>query len=214
MDAEGGGLPEVASGEAPAAASDLFGPTLELAARYVAILAGRGVEWGLIGPRETDRLWQRHVLNSLAISDFVPDGSAVVDVGSGAGLPGIPLALARPDVKITLLEPLERRAAFLTLAVEELELSDRVRVIRGRAEEHKGRYDVVTCRAVAPLDRLLGWTAPLFQPGGRLVALKGQSAASELASLDKVLLRRKLSGRVVETSPHVDVEPTYVVVLS
>ncbi|TBT95550.1 16S rRNA (guanine(527)-N(7))-methyltransferase RsmG [Propioniciclava tarda] len=192
----------------------MFGAAVGLAEQYVSILAGRGVEWGLIGPRETERLWPRHVLNSLAVSGFVPDGSAVVDVGSGAGLPGIPLALARPDLKITLLEPLERRAKFLQLAVDELGLNDRVRVVRGRAEEHKGRYDVVTCRAVAPLDRLLGWTAHLFQPGGRLVALKGQSAAAEVDALDRVLARRKLSGRVASVTPHRDVEETFVVVLS
>lgn len=219
MDAHGaapsgvGSRPD-APGATPAAASDLFGAAVGLAEQYVSILAGRGVEWGLIGPRETERLWPRHVLNSLAVSGFVPDGSAVVDVGSGAGLPGIPLALARPDLKITLLEPLERRAKFLQLAVDELGLNDRVRVVRGRAEEHKGRYDVVTCRAVAPLDRLLGWTAHLFQPGGRLVALKGQSAAAEVDALDRVLARRKLSGRVASVTPHPDVEETFVVVLS
>lgn len=198
----------------PGEASELFGAALPQAEDYARILATRGVEWGLIGPRETGRLWARHVLNSLAVSAFVPSDAAVVDVGSGAGLPGIPLALARPDLMVTLLEPLERRAAFLGVAVEELGLADRVRVIRGRAEEHKGRYDVVTCRAVAPLERLLGWTVHLFQPGGRLVALKGASAPTELDAIGRVLTRRKLSGQVETVWVTPDAEPTNVVVIA
>lgn len=119
--------------------------------QYVDILASRGIDWGLIGPRERDRLWERHVLNSVALAPRISSGAAVVDVGSGAGLPGLPLAILRPDLKMTLLEPLLRRVNFLNLAVAELDLSGRVEVVRGRAEEHRARYDVVTCRAVAPL---------------------------------------------------------------
>lgn len=182
--------------------------------QYVDLLAGRGVEWGLIGPHETVRLWERHVLNSLAVSGFIGQDATVVDVGSGAGLPGIPLALARPDLLLTLLEPLERRAKFLTLAVDELGLGDRVRVVRDRAEYHAGRYHVATCRAVAPLSRLLGWTLPLFSPGGSLVALKGESAERELESMSKELRRRRLFGRVVTVTVHPGAEPTRVVVVS
>ncbi len=198
----------------PPEASGLFGPAIEDAARYVSILGTRGVEWGLIGPREADRLWERHVVNSLAVSPFIADGSAVVDVGSGAGLPGIPVALARPDLAITLLEPLERRARFLTLTVEELGLTERVRVIRDRAETHGGFYDVVTCRAVAPLTKLLAWTAPLFLPGGRLVALKGASAVSEVEGASKELRKLHVTARVEAVRVHPDADETWVTVVS
>lgn len=187
---------DAAAIEAPARAVDRFGDALPMAEAYVGILATRCVDWGLIGPREVPRLWDRHVLNSLAVSGFVPHESTVVDVGSGAGLPGIPLALSRPDLMITLLEPLERRASFLSDAVAELGLAERVRVVRGRAEDHDGAYDVVTCRAVAALPKLLTWTTRLFWPSGRLVALKGASAASELAAAEKDLQRRGMRGRV------------------
>lgn len=176
----------------------LFGPASEAIKRYVDILSSRGVEWGLIGPREGDRLWERHVLNSVALSPLLPEGATVVDVGSGAGLPGIPLALYRPDLRVTLLESLLRRSEFLSLAVEELGLADRVDVVRGRAEEHRGRYGVVTARAVAPLDRLIGWCSPLLAPGGALVALKGASASAELAAAAGSLRRDRLAGVLQE----------------
>ncbi|MCA0253126.1 MAG: 16S rRNA (guanine(527)-N(7))-methyltransferase RsmG [Actinobacteria bacterium] len=166
--------------------------------RYVDILASRGIDWGLIGPRERDRLWERHVLNSVALGSRIPSGATVVDVGSGAGLPGIPLAIQRPDLSVTLLEPLLRRANFLNLAVDELELADRVQVVRGRAEEHRSRYDIVTCRAVAPLPRLLGWCLPLVAPGGRLIALKGSSAAAEVLSAKDDLRRLRAKASVLE----------------
>ena len=197
----------------PAAAAELFGPALESAEHYAAILATRGVEWGLIGPREADRLWDRHILNSLAVSRFVPDGATVIDVGSGAGLPGIPLALARPDVRVTLLEPLERRANFLQLAVAELGLEGRVRVIRDRAETHRASYDVVTCRAVSALPKLLTWTMHLFYPDGRLVALKGASAQAEVAAADRDLRRRRLSGSVASVEVYPGADPTFVVLV-
>jgi len=176
----------------------LFGPASEAIKQYVDILSSRGVEWGLLGPREGDRLWDRHVLNSIALSPLLPEGSTVVDVGSGAGLPGLPLALLRPDLTVTLLESLLRRTEFLQLAIDELGLGDRVRVVRARAEEHRGRYDVVTARAVAPLERLVGWCSCLIAPGGFMVALKGASASAELAAAAGTLRRDRLSGVVRE----------------
>jgi 16S rRNA (guanine527-N7)-methyltransferase len=161
----------------------LFGDRLPLAERFVSLLAEHGVTRGLIGPRELDRLWDRHVLNSAAIAELVPDGASVVDVGSGAGLPGIPLAIARPDLRVVLLEPMARRVAWLTEVVESLGLA--ARVVRGRAEEPDvrrsvGGADVVTARAVASLAKLAGWCLPLVAPGGTLLALKGESANEEL----------------------------------
>ena len=141
--------------ETPHVAAELFGTAIEDAQRYVQILATRGLEWGLIGPGEVDRLWERHVLNSLAVVDEIPDGSFVVDVGSGAGLPGIPVALVRPDLKVTLLESLLRRSRFLEEVVEELGLGDRVRGVRGRAEDHRARSDVVLSRAVRPKPNII-----------------------------------------------------------
>jgi 16S rRNA (guanine527-N7)-methyltransferase len=171
----------------PPHAAAVFGPAVDRAAAYARLLATDGTIRGLIGPREVPRLWDRHLLNSAAIAALVPDRARVVDVGSGAGLPGIPLALARPDLRVTLLEPLARRAAFLTECVEQLGL-DTVTVVRGRAEEghirrELGGADVVTARAVAPLDKLAGWCLPLLRSGGLLLALKGSSAAEELAAV-------------------------------
>jgi len=164
------------------AARSVFGDRLPLAEQYAHLLATDGVVRGLIGPREAPRLWDRHLLNCAVIADLIGRGSSVVDVGSGAGLPGIVLAIARPDLEITLVEPLARRCDFLVEAVEALALDDRVEVVRARAEEYVGPpADVVTARAVAPLDRLAGWCLPLARAGGRLLALKGSSAAEEIA---------------------------------
>lgn len=182
--------------------------------RYVDILASRGIEWGLLGPREGDKLWVRHVGNSLALVDVIPEGVSVADVGSGAGLPGLPLAIVRPDLDVVLLEPLERRVDFLELAVDELDLGDRVWVVRTRSEDYSPdgdlpeRFDVVTCRAVAPLTKLLGWTTELFLPDGELVALKGQSAESEIAKATKVLTKQRLAAEVLELSPGPGLEGT------
>jgi 16S rRNA (guanine527-N7)-methyltransferase len=170
----------------PAEAGSVFGPAVDAAAEYARLLATEGTVRGMIGPREVPRLWERHLLNSAAIASLVPVGARVVDVGSGAGLPGIPLALARPDLTVTLLEPLARRVAFLTECVRRLGL-ERVTVVRGRAEEgpirrQLGGADVVTARAVAPLDKLAGWCLPLLRPGGLLLAMKGSTAAAELAA--------------------------------
>jgi len=164
------------------AARALFGTRLGLAGRYAQLLATDGVVRGLIGPRETTRLWDRHLLNCAVLADFIPDGASVIDVGSGAGLPGIALAIARPDLRIVLVEPLARRTAFLTDVVPRLGLDD-VTIFRGRAGEAVralARADVVTARAVAPLDRLADWCLPLLVPGGRLLALKGATAAAEV----------------------------------
>lgn len=167
---------------APEQAHAIFGDRLADAVRYAELLADAGVRRGLIGPREVPRLWGRHLLNCAVLSDVVPDGVSVCDVGSGAGLPGIPLALARPDLRITLLEPLLRRTTFLEEVVTLLGL-DNVTVVRGRAEEMIGNLppvDVVTARAVAPLDRLAGWGLPLLRPYGEMLALKGDTAEDEL----------------------------------
>jgi len=175
----------------PARARDIFGPRLPSAIAYVDLLAGPGVERGLIGPRERPRLWTRHVLNSAIVATALPSGAAVrvIDVGSGAGLPGIPLALARPELQLTLLEPLARRVAFLDEAVSSLGLD--VEVIRGRAEDVRDRaWDVVVARAVAPLERLLALADHLVHAGGMLVAVKGRSAAAEVASSDAQIRRR------------------------
>lgn len=198
----------------PVAAAAVFGAELARAEAYHDLLAGPGVDWGLIGPRETERLWERHVLNSVAVGAAVAASARVVDVGSGAGLPGVPLALARPDVTVVLLEPLLRRANFLGMVVEELGLGERVSVVRGRAEDHRERYDVATCRAVAPLPRLLGWTRHLFAPRGSLVALKGASAEQEVADAAADLRGAGLQGRVEVVRVHPDVEETRLVIVS
>lgn len=174
--------------EAPAevdeVAARLFGDRLPLARRYAEHLVGSGVERGLIGPREAPRVWDRHVLNCAVVAELMPTGARVVDVGSGAGLPGIPLSLARPDLAIVLVEPLARRVEWLDEVVTDLGLD--VRIDRGRAEETAVRRrwegaDVVTARAVAPLARLAGWALPLLRTGGRMLAMKGASAPEEIA---------------------------------
>ena len=155
---------------------------LRLAERYTELLATEGVLRGLIGPREAPRLWERHVLNSAVLGDAVPEGASVCDIGTGAGLPGLVLAIARPDLSVTLVEPLLRRTTFLDEVVSELGLSH-VTVVRGRAEELHGKatFDVVTSRAVAPLARLLGWSMPLVAPSGATIAMKGRSIHEEIA---------------------------------
>ncbi|MEW1828604.1 16S rRNA (guanine(527)-N(7))-methyltransferase RsmG [Streptomyces sp. NPDC088196] len=174
---------------APEQAREVFGDRFEDAVRYAELLADAGVQRGLIGPREVPRLWERHLLNCAVLSEVVPDGVTVCDVGSGAGLPGIPLALVREDIKITLLEPLLRRTNFLTEVVELLGL-DHVTVVRGRAEEVMGTLQpvhVVTARAVAPLERLATWGIPLLRPYGEMLALKGDTAEEELKNAATVL---------------------------
>jgi 16S rRNA (guanine527-N7)-methyltransferase len=158
--------------------------------RYVDLLIDVGIERGLLGPREAVRVWERHILNCAVIEPVFAPGTSVCDLGSGAGLPGIVLALARPDLRLTLLEPLLRRATFLEEVVAELELTQ-VTVMRARAEDaaKSMRVDVVTARAVAPLDRLARWAMPLLAPGGELVAIKGSGAAEDLAAAGPALAR-------------------------
>lgn len=193
------------------AAAELYQDRYEAIQRYVDILASRGIERGLIGPRETPRLWDRHILNCAVLGGLIPAASTVVDVGSGAGLPGVPVAVLRPDLTITLLEPLERRAAFLAEVVEELDLTARVTVVRGRAEEHHQSYDVVTARAVAPLGRLVGWCTPLVRAGGQILALKGRSAADELVRDGSAVRHAGMSAEVLELASPVGGEATWVV---
>lgn len=195
----------------PTVAREVFGVYFEQASQYVDILTSRGIDWGLLGPRESDRVWDRHVLNSLALSQLLPEGVSVVDVGSGAGLPGVPLAIARPDLRVTLLEPLLRRYTFLVQAVDELGLAGRVTVLRGRAEETRSTFDVVACRAVAPLERLMGWTAGLFLPAGQLLALKGSSAEREVVEAAGALRAPRLTAEVLTVRAHPDADPTNVI---
>ena len=166
----------------PTVAAMVFGDRLALAQEFTRLLATEGVTRGLIGPREAPRLWERHVLNCAALTDAFAMGATVADIGSGAGLPGIVLALRRPDLKVTLIEPLLRRTTFLSEVVEHLGL-DNVEVVRARAEEVHGTrtFDAVTSRAVAALDKLARWSLPLVRPGGDMVAMKGSSAPEELA---------------------------------
>lgn len=192
-------------------ARDVFGDRYDAAEKYVDILSSRGVDWGLIGPREVERLWPRHILNSVAVSSLIEPSSGVLDVGSGAGLPGIPLAILRPDLTVTLLEPLLRRFNFLTEAVQELGLHEQVQVERGRAEDQRSTYQVVTCRAVAPLPKLLNWCMPRVRPHGQLLAIKGESAEQELRDVQGILRSRRLSGEVLSVRADPATEPTWVI---
>jgi 16S rRNA (guanine527-N7)-methyltransferase len=193
---------------------EIYGVEFPLINRYVDILASTGVEWGLIGPREAERLWDRHILNSTALSVLIAANSTVADVGSGAGLPGIPLALVRPDLQMTLIEPLLRRSTFLTETVETLGIKDRVKVVRSRAEDHHQSYDAVVARALAPLDRLIGWCNPLRAEGGVILALKGKSAADEVAAARQQLKAARLDAEVLSVQAHPAAEPATVVRLS
>jgi 16S rRNA (guanine527-N7)-methyltransferase len=203
--------------EPGAAASEVFGERLPLALRYAELLRDTGVSHGLIGPREGDRLWERHLLNCAVLAELMEPNARVLDLGSGAGLPGIPLALARPDLEIVLLEPMARRVAWLERTVAELGLP--TVVARGRAEDPGVRRewqgaDIVTARAVAPLHRLAGWALPYLRPGGRLLAMKGESAAEEVER-DTPLVRRfgGTPPSVVQCGgQHVDPPTTVVVV--
>ncbi|MEJ7706444.1 MAG: 16S rRNA (guanine(527)-N(7))-methyltransferase RsmG [Nocardioidaceae bacterium] len=156
---------------------------------YAGLLSTVGVERGLIGPREASRVWDRHILNCAVIAPLFEHGATVADIGSGAGLPGLVLALSRPDMSLTLIEPIQRRTAFLSEVVEHLRMSN-VTVVRGRAEDLYGAgcFDVVTARAVAPLDRLAHLALPLCRRGGELVAIKGSRAVQEVKSARRVLL--------------------------
>lgn len=173
-----------------AAAEAVFGERLPLAERYVQHLATTGIERGLIGPREVPRLWTRHVLNCAVVQEYIAPNASVADVGSGAGLPGLCLAIARPDLKLTLIEPLERRVIWLNEVIEDLGLEN-VTVMRSRAEQAVGAVDadVVTARAVSALVGLLDITLPILRGTGELLALKGRSAAEEITKAKKKLNR-------------------------
>ena len=147
---------------------------------FAILLKTTGIEYGLIGPKEGDRIWQRHIANCIPITTIIPDGVRLADIGSGAGLPGVVIALARPDLKVTLIEPLQRRVDFLNQVTAELELP--IKVVRGRAEAVKMQFEVVTARAVAPLEKLIQISWHMIPKGGSLLAIKGESAAQELAA--------------------------------
>ena len=192
----------------------MFGNRLDLAERYAALLADQGIVRGLIGPREAPRIWDRHILNCAVVASRLPQGATVADIGTGAGLPGIVWAVARPDIHVTLIEPMLRRTRFLEDAERELGLGN-VTVVRGRAENLTGSVtvDVVTARAVAPLARLAGLAAPLLRPGGMLLAFKGQSAADELASATSELTKLGASSWSVEAFGDGIVDPVTRVVV-
>jgi 16S rRNA (guanine527-N7)-methyltransferase len=175
----------------------VFGPALGLAQRYAGLLVGPGTEQGLIGPRESARVWDRHLMNCAAVAELVPHPCSMIDLGSGAGLPGVVLAMLLPDSDVVLLEPMARRAAFLEECVRVLGL-DNATVRCARAEEVTGdlEADVVTARAVAPMRRLAGLALGLVRPGGLVLAIKGAGAAHELAEAGPVLSR--LGARDVE----------------
>ncbi|KAB3519172.1 16S rRNA (guanine(527)-N(7))-methyltransferase RsmG [Corynebacterium sp. zg254] len=202
----------------PDAAAQIFGDRLPLAVRYAELLETVATERGLIGPREVPRIWDRHILNSAVLSEAIDAGLRVIDVGSGAGLPGIPLAIARPDLTVQLLEPLLRRTTFLNEVVTELEL-DNSEVIRGRAEDKDtiaqlGGADIVTSRAVAPLGKLVQWSLPLVKKDGDMRALKGSSVADEIER-DASIIKKAGGGqpRVLEVGAKTLAESTHVVVV-
>lgn len=178
----------------PDIARRVFGSALPGAMRYADLLAHAGVVRGLLGPREAPRLWERHLVNCALLEEGIPPDSRVADVGSGAGLPGVVLALCRADLQVTLIEPLQRRTEFLHEVVADLGLQ--VEVVRARADELSGtdRFDAVVSRAVAPLPKLLGWCLPLVSPGGQVLAMKGASADRELLGAQRPLRRLRSRG--------------------
>lgn len=195
------------------AATALYGEHLDAAKAYVEHLATSGIERGLIGPREVPRLWDRHVLNCAALAPVLPAGSTVADVGSGAGLPGLALAIARPDVEFLLIEPLERRCIWLQEVIDDLGLEN-VTVLRGRSEQFFDEIDadIVTARAVSALANLVNLTLPLLGGNGSLLALKGRSAGEEIEKAQKNI--KKLKGRnarVYTVGDEVLDEPTTIV---
>ena len=195
----------------PAAAAEIFGARIEQARGYFRALVRDGDLLGLLGPREMPKLWTRHILNSAVVAELVPDGKTVADVGSGAGLPGIPMALAQPNSHFTLIEPMERRSDWLKLMVDELGLTN-VTVQRARAEEVGDVFDIVTARAVSALPKLLKMCVPLTKHGGEVVALKGSKAGEEIEESKK--LQKKLgieSFEIVKVGGQFLAEPTLVV---
>ena len=200
----------IAIERAPEGALSLFKDDKSIT-RYVDILTSVGIDWGLLGPDEGERIWSRHVLNCAGLADLIPHGLSVADVGSGAGLPGIVLALMRPDLEITLIESLERRVEFLNTTVSNLGLANQVSVRRARAEDVQDIYDVVTARAVANLSKLLRWTKHLIGRNGQLLALKGQSATTEVVKAKNLLKQLNLRAEVLTVSVLPETQPTWVV---
>ncbi|CAN5622800.1 16S rRNA (guanine(527)-N(7))-methyltransferase RsmG [soil metagenome] len=205
--------------EPPDVVGERFGDSLPHLRRYAQWLAGAGTVRGLIGPREVPRLWDRHILNSLALEELLPTGARVVDIGSGAGLPGLAVAIVRPDLQVDLVEPLLRRTDFLSEVVADLGLGERVRIIRGRAEDAAvvkavGSSSFVTARAVAPLDKLIRWSFPLLIRGGSLLALKGSTAEAELDEHRVMLAQKRVElGGVLQCGVGLVDPPTRVVQL-
>lgn len=195
-----------------AAGEELFGERFSMAQEYGRQLATTGVEWGLIGPREVPRLWERHILNCGVVSDLISQDASVIDIGSGAGLPGLVLSIARPDISMTLIEPLKRRCEWLEMVSHDLGVE--VEVLRGRADEFhvKRSADIVTSRAVAPLGKLVTWSAPLIEQGGTLLAMKGASAQREIESSSTTLRKVGLTDVVVKHcgAEHLEVPTTVV----
>ena len=196
----------------PEAAAAIFGSQIKLARAYAQKLANDSDELGLLGPRELDKIWSRHILNSAVVAELVKPGELVADVGSGAGLPGIPMAIAAPDTDFVLIEPMDRRASWLQEVVDELELEN-VEVVRARAEEVEGgQFEVVTARAVAALDKLLRLCVPLLKPGGRVIALKGSKAPEEILEAKKLKAKLKIeSFEILVCGEKFLAEPTSVV---
>lgn len=189
--------------------SQIFGERQDLASAYHECLATDATTRGFIGPRETPRLWDRHIYNCAVIGEAIPEGARVIDIGSGAGLPGIPLAIAREDLQVTLLEPLLKRSTYLAEVVDKLGLNN-VTVVRERAENlgKDAAFDVVTSRAVAPLAKLARWSLPLCRPGGMMLAMKGASASEEIER-DKAAIKRAKGGvpEIITVGAELD-EPT------
>ena len=182
----------------PPEAAGVFRDQLPTMQRYAELLTTAGVERGLIGPREVDRLWGRHLVNCGLVEPRLPHGASVADVGTGAGLPGLVWAIARRDLQVTLIEPLLRRTTFLEEATETLALTN-VSVVRARAEDVRDTFDVVTARAVASMDKLARWCMPLVAPGGVLLALKGQAAEAEVREARQTLKRLGARDTLVRT---------------
>ena len=196
----------------PDTAEGIFGSQIGLARQYAQKLANDSDELGLLGPRELDKIWSRHILNSAVVAELVRPGELVADVGSGAGLPGIPMAIAAPETDFVLIEPMDRRASWLQEVVDELDLQN-VEVVRARAEEVEGgQFEVVTARAVAALDKLLRLCVPLLKPGGRVIALKGSKAPEEILEAKKLQKKLKIeSFEIVVCGEKFLAEPTSVV---